>query len=76
MDYHATVFIGMWYPEKSLRTIEKLVISSEPRSGFQRMVTLGLKQWTLEAAVLKCPDSFSKEANAYAKARMEGILDA
>jgi hypothetical protein len=56
--------------------IAKLVESSDPRSGFVRMKQLGLDQWTLEAAVLKYPALFTDKTKTYAKARLEGTLDA
>lgn len=75
-NFRPKIFPGRWFPRKSPLTIENFVISSKPRSGFKRMVKLGLKEWTLEAAVLAYPDQFSNEAKIYAKARMDGTLDA
>ena len=75
-NFHPKVFPSLWSSTKSPLTIEKFVISSKPRSGFRRMVELGLKEWTLEAAVLAYPDQFSREARVYAEARMNGTLDA
>ena len=75
-NFHPEVFPGMWFPKKLPQPIEKFVISSEPKSGFKKMVELGLKNWTLEAAVLAYPDQFSREARVYAEARMNGTLDA
>jgi hypothetical protein len=56
--------------------ITKLVESSEPRSGFVRMQRLGIAQWSPEAAVLKYPALLTDKTRAYAKARLEGVLDA
>lgn len=76
VGYHPTTFMSMWANDRSTKPIEKLVISSEPKSGYQRMVTAGLKDWTLESAVVKFPHLFSREAKAYAQARLDGKLDA
>ena len=54
--------------------IEKLVRTNETKKGFLKMESFGLKEWTLEAAVLKFPTRFSKEAGVYAKARFDGII--
>jgi hypothetical protein len=75
-NYHPTTFIGMWQKDRSPAPIKRLVESSEPKSGYKRLVALGLKDWSLEAAVVKFPDRFSKDTLAYAEARLKGILDA
>jgi hypothetical protein len=54
----------------------KRVESSEPKSGYRRLKDLGLLEWSLEAAVTKFPEEFSKRTLEYARARLDGILDA
>jgi hypothetical protein len=73
--YTPNWFVGMWNDDRSLAPIEQLVKTSEAKSGYKRMVRIGLKDWTLEAAVVKYPERFSKEAIAYANARLEGLLE-
>jgi hypothetical protein len=74
-DYTPNWFIGMWNEDRSHAPIERLVKTAEAKSGYKRMVQIGLKDWTLEAAVVRFPKRFSKEAFAYASARLEGLLD-
>lgn len=76
VGYHPTTFMAMWKQDRSTTPIERLVVSSEPKSGYKRMVREGLKEWTLESAVLKYPGRFTRTAKEYAKARLDGILDA
>jgi len=76
VGYHPTAFMAMWAKDRSTAPIERLVISSEPKSGYRRMVKEGLKDWTLEAAVMAYPQQFSATARTYAEARLSGTLDA
>ncbi|MDP3550128.1 MAG: hypothetical protein Q8R81_07010 [Novosphingobium sp.] len=75
VGYHPTAFMGMWYPDRSPKVLENLVSTSDPKTGYKRMVREGLKDWTLEAAVVAYPDHFSKKAVEYAKFRLTGALD-
>jgi len=74
--FQPTVFLRMRQDHGLVVAIERLVKTGEPQAGFKRMKEFGLLDWTLEAAVLKYPDQFSKHAKEYAKARLEGVLDA
>jgi hypothetical protein len=74
--YHPTVFLRMRQDYGTKQAIERIVKTSKPQSGFRRMKDLGLLEWTLESAVLKFPEQFSSHAGTYAKARLDGTLDA
>ncbi|MGI4945607.1 MAG: hypothetical protein ACRYHQ_34430 [Janthinobacterium lividum] len=74
--FQPTVFVRMRQDYGLVGAIERLVKTGEPQAGFRRMKEFGLVDWTLEAAVLKYPDRFSKHAKEFAKARLDGILDA
>ncbi len=82
--YHPTGFLQMVpkaFPSESARlglieAIRRCVESSEPKSGFRRMVDLDLKDWTLEAAVLRFPELFKPQAIAYAETRLKGGFNA
>ena len=80
LGYHPTKFMGM--REDAIRrgksinsVITALVVSSEPKSGFLRLVELNLTDWSLEAAVMKFPKQFDSLTQAYAKARLSGIFN-
>jgi hypothetical protein len=59
--YHPTVFIGMRQTYDTIPAISKLVQSGDIQSGFKRLEKLNLLEWTIEAAVEKFPDEFSKD---------------
>lgn len=76
-DYHPTTFMRMRRDYGTIRAIKRLVESSERQSGFRRLQELGMLDWSLEAAVLKFPEDFPDRKTAeYARARLDGILDA
>ncbi len=81
VGYHPTKFIGMRDEARKrgksvVSVIKSLVESSEPRSGYVRLVQLGLTEWSLESAVLKYPQEFERRTIAFAEARRNGTLDA
>lgn len=43
----------------TVKAISKLVESGDIQSGFKRLNSLGLIDWTIEAAVTKFPEEFS-----------------
>lgn len=59
--YHPTTFIGMRQRYGTVVAISRLVVSGDIQSGFGRLFELGLLDWTIEAAVTKFPDEFSRE---------------
>jgi len=77
-DYHPTTFLRMRDDYGTVSAIKRLVETGERQSGFQRLKQLGLLDWSLEAAVLRFPEEpgFTKTTATYAKARLDGILDA
>lgn len=58
----------------SKKAIEFLVESDDEQSGFVWAVENGLKDWTLEQAVLEFRDHFSSKTQAFAKARLERLF--
>lgn len=74
--YVPTVFIGMRNSLGLVTAIQRLVETSEPKSGFRRLKDLGMVEWSLEAAVIRFPSHFTKQAIAYAQVRLDGTFDA
>ena len=75
--YNPTTFMTMREKYTTIEAINKLLKTSDPQSGYKRMVQLGLKEWTLESAVQMFPAIFTdKLVQANATARLEGLLDA
>lgn len=68
--YHPTTFIGMRERHQTLEAISRLVTSGDIQTGFKRLVGLGLKDWTIEAAVVKFPDEFSRDVREAAEWRL------
>lgn len=60
--YHPTTFIGMRARYGTVEAISRLVISGDVQSGFTKLKKLGLIDYTIEAAVMKFPSEFSKQA--------------
>jgi hypothetical protein len=56
---------------RTKEAIRRLVTSGEIQSEFKRMIPLGLREWTLEAAVLKFPGEFDKEEIEAARWRLD-----
>ncbi|MEJ1118860.1 hypothetical protein V9K92_10330 [Phyllobacterium sp. CCNWLW109] len=71
--YHPTEFIRMRRDYDTIPAITRLVISGEIQSGFKRLDALGLLDYTIEAAVLKFPEEFSKDARECAEYRLERL---
>jgi hypothetical protein len=72
--YFPTVFQGMRARHTTVGAIEKLVVSGELQTGFKRLQELGLaKDWSIEAAVLKFPEKFSKDAIECARFRLDEV---
>ena len=68
--YHPTVFVAMRHQLGVVEAISRLVQSGDLQSGFKHLVGLGLKDWTIEAAVLKFPNEFSRNARECAEFRL------
>lgn len=69
--YVPTAFIGMRSRHGTIDAISRLVISGDIQSGFRRMITLGLIDYTLEAAVEKSPSEFTKNERECAAFRLK-----
>lgn len=52
--------------------VERVVTKREVSSGFTALADMGLMDYAFEAVILRHPDSFSAEAVAMSKQRMEG----
>lgn len=71
--YHPTTFISMRQRHGTIGAINKLVVSGDIQSGFTRMRSLGLLEWTIEAAVVSHSELFSDEVVGAAKWRLAQI---
>jgi hypothetical protein len=69
--YHPTTFIGMRGRHGTLTAISRLVVNGDIQSGFKRLCQLGLKEWTIESAVLKFPEEFSTDVQECAAFRLK-----
>jgi hypothetical protein len=70
LGYIPTTFQRMRCDHGTIAAITKLVQSGDVQSGFKRLAELNLLEWSIEAAVLKFPDRFSKVALKCAEFRM------
>ena len=68
--YHPTTFVAMRKRHGTVPAISKLVVSGDIQSGFKRLKELGLLDWSIEAAVVKFPDEFSREIREAAEWRL------
>ena len=57
--YPPVLFIRMRYELGTLGAIKKLITSGTIESGLDRLLELGLSEYTLEQIALKCPDEFT-----------------
>ena len=71
--YNPTVFRGMRAQHGTLEAIERLVQSGDVQSGFKRLKQLGLLEWTIEAAVMKFPTEFTRNARQCAEWRLQQV---
>jgi hypothetical protein len=69
-NYSPTVFRGMRAQYGTVAAIEKLVQSGDVQSGFKRLESLGLLEWSIEAAVIKFPERFTRAARECAQFRL------
>lgn len=68
--YYPTTFIGMRDRYGTVEAISRLVISGDLQSGFTKLQKLGLIDYTIEAAVIKFPGEFPKQAKECAAFRL------
>jgi hypothetical protein len=71
--YVPTIFISMRRQYGTIDAIERLVQSGDIQSGFKRLRQLGLLERTIEAAVTKFPNEFSRHARECAEWRLRQV---
>jgi hypothetical protein len=69
--YNPTAFIVMRARLGTIDAIAQLMVSGEIQSGFKRLQQLGLLEWSIEAAVTKFPDEFSRQIREAAEWRLQ-----
>jgi hypothetical protein len=69
--YHPTTFKRMREEYGTVDAISRLVVNGEIQSGFKKMSELGLIEYTIESAVLKFPNQFTKNVQKCAKWRLD-----
>jgi hypothetical protein len=69
-------FFEMCRQHGLIAAITRCVEGSEFKSGFLRVLELGLVDWSLETAVVEFPERFTKLTVAYARARLNGVFKA
>jgi len=72
--YHG-VFEEMRGRHGTNRAMARIVRSAEVQSGFFRCIQLGLREWTIEAGILRFPDRFTVEAREAAQFRLDHVDD-
>lgn len=73
--YHPTEFIRMRRTYQTVPAISRLVVSGDIQSGFKRLQQLGLLDWSIEAAVLRFPEEFSRDVQECAAFRIKLALE-
>ncbi|MFZ1682428.1 MAG: hypothetical protein WAT70_15515 [Rhizobiaceae bacterium] len=68
--YNPSVFITMRLQHGTIPAISRLVRSGDVQSGFRRLIAMGLKDWSIEAAVLRFPEEFSRDDRECAAFRL------
>ena len=71
--YRPTEFIKMRDRYQTVEAISRLVVSGDIQSGFRRLNELELRDWTIEAAVLKYSNEFTPAVFECAKFRLSLI---
>ena len=69
--YHPIIFKRMRNNYGTLDAIERLVRSGEIQTGFHKLKSMNMLEWTIESAVLKFSGEFGKEIREAAKWRLE-----
>jgi|WetSurMetagenome_2_1015567.scaffolds.fasta_scaffold145521_2 hypothetical protein len=59
--YHPHIFIGMRRRLGTVEAISHLVRSGEIQSGFKKLEKLGLLDWSIEEAVVRFQEHFTKD---------------
>jgi len=71
--YYPTTFIGMRSRHGTTEAICRLVISGDVQSGFKKLHSLGLIDYTIEAAIMKFPDEFQEQDRECADFRLRMV---
>jgi len=73
--YVPYIFMNMRERYGSIESIERLVKSVKVQTGFKKLRELALLEWSIEAAVVRFPDEFTKDAFACAQFRLANVND-
>ncbi len=68
--YYPTTFMNMRQRHGTVEAISRLVVNGDEQSGFKKLNRLGLLDQTIEAAVMRFPDEFTKKARECAEFRL------
>ncbi len=74
-DCHGLVFEQMRERHGTVSAMERLMRSGEIQSGLLRLWRMGMKNWSIEAGLLKFPERFKADAVAAAQFRLDHIGD-
>jgi hypothetical protein len=69
--YHPTVFEDMRARHRTWEAMRRIVQTGDIQSGFRRLVQLGLRDWTVEAGIVKFATEFDKGTVEAARWRLE-----
>ena len=68
--YHPIGLLQMRERHGTAEAIRRLVRSGDIQSGFKRLAELELSEWSVEAAVLRFPEEFSRQDQQAAEWRL------
>ncbi len=71
LGYYPTVFMQMRERWGTVGAMKRLVVSGDIQSGFRRLHTLGLRDWSIEAGVIKFTNLFTVGEQQAAVFRLE-----
>ena len=71
--YTPQMFVDMRHRHGTVEAIKRLVTSKSIQGGFKRLGELGLLNLSVEAAVLKFPEEFTREEQESARWRLEQV---
>jgi hypothetical protein len=74
--YIPTTFVGMRDRHGTIDAISRLVRSGDIQSGLVRLCDLGLRDHTIEAAVLAFPEEFTVDDRQCAEFRLQQVSGA
>jgi hypothetical protein len=74
--YHPTVFQRMRHQHGTLEAIARLLPSGEVQTGFKKLKSLGMLDWSIEAATLKFAEEFTLTERQCAEFRLKAYGNA